>query len=243
MKQTARLIAVFFVVLAAMTFAQDVQQGAMPEQGQRRGNQQFRGTAGAITAIDGDTLTVKQTMNDATLTVKLSDKTEYRKDREPAKLSDLKVGDFVIVRGERISDNEMAAQSVMSGAPGGGRFIFRQGPAGQEGGMNMQANAADMGKTFIVGEVKSIDGVKITVHRSDDQDQTIQADENTSFRKAGESITLPDIKVGDTVMGRGELKEGVFVPSQLNVVDPQRVQFMRRKPVETDKPQPTPPPQ
>ena len=243
MRQTARLIAAIVIALASMAFAQDAQQGAASEPGQQRRNPQFRGTAGTITAITGDTLTIKQAMNDATLTVKVSDKTEYRKDREPAKLSDLKVGDFVIVRGEHTSENEIAAQSVMSGGPqGGGRFVFRQGPAGQEGGMNMQANAADIGKTFIVGEVKAIEGVKITVHRPDDQDQTIQADENTSFRKGGESITLPDIKVGDTVMGRGELKDGVFVPSQLNVLDPQRVQFMRR-PAGTQEKTPQTPPQ
>lgn len=238
--KSVRLIAAILVA-ATMAVAQDAQQGAGPELGQRRGNQQFRGTAGTITAINGDSFTIKQAMNDATLTVKVSDKTEYRKDREPAKLSDLKVGDFVIVRGEHTSEKEVTAQSVMSGRPGGGRFVFRQGPAGQEGGMNMQANTADMGKTFIIGEVKAIDGVKMTVHRPDDQDQTIQADENTSFRKSGESITLPDIKIGDTVMGRGELKEGVFVPSQLNVLDPQRVQFMRRQPGAQEKPPQTPP--
>ena len=35
----------------------------------------------------------------------------------------------------------------------------------------------------------------------------------------GESITLADIKVGDSVAGRGELKGGVFVPSELGVMD------------------------
>jgi hypothetical protein len=45
-------------------------------------------------------------------------------------------------------------------------------------------------------------------------------DENTSFRKDNESITLADIKVGDQVFGRGELKNDIFVPSQLNVGQP-----------------------
>ncbi len=36
----------------------------------------------------------------------------------------------------------------------------------------------------------------------------------------GESITLADIKVGDNVGGPGSLKNGVFVPTQLNVMTP-----------------------
>jgi len=35
----------------------------------------------------------------------------------------------------------------------------------------------------------------------------------------GESITLADVKVGDTVIGPGALKGGVFVPTQLTVID------------------------
>jgi hypothetical protein len=35
-----------------------------------------------------------------------------------------------------------------------------------------------------------------------------------------ESITLADVKVGDRVMGRGALKSGVFVPTELVVMEP-----------------------
>lgn len=38
----------------------------------------------------------------------------------------------------------------------------------------------------------------------------------------GESITLSDVKVGDNVAGKGVLKNGVFVPTQLAVVDPSK---------------------
>ena len=77
----------------------------------------------------------------------------------------------------------------------------------------------------------------------DGVDQTIEADENTSFRRGGgrfgtgaggpggsagaESITLPDIKVGDTILARGELKNDVFVPSAINVVDPEMARRMK----------------
>jgi hypothetical protein len=35
---------------------------------------------------------------------------------------------------------------------------------------------------------------------------------------AGESITLADVKIGDTVAGKGALKHGVFVPTELGVM-------------------------
>jgi len=44
----------------------------------------------------------------------------------------------------------------------------------------------------------------------------------------GESITLADIKVGDNVAGQGSLKNGVFVPTQLNVATPGGGQGRRR---------------
>lgn len=229
------------MMAGATALAQDAvggQQSSAQQQGSRgqRGEGRpggLRGTAGTITAISGDTITIKQAMNDNVVTVKLSDKTQYRKERDTAKLSDFKVGDFIVVRGERSSENEVAAE-VVSAAPPGGRF----GMGGGQGGGPMNANMADLGKTFIVGEVKAIDGAKITVHRPDNQDQTIQADENTSFRKGRDSITLPDIKVGDTIMGRGEAKDGVFTPVTLNVMDPAMRQMRRRQGDQPPPPQP-----
>jgi len=97
--------------------------------------------------------------------------------------------------------------------PANGRFMM-----GGEG----------MGTRFIAGEVKAIDGTKLTIHRIDDQDQAIEVDENTSFRKQGESITLPDIKVGDRVFGRGEMKNGTFVPQVLNVGDFPQMRMLRQ---------------
>jgi hypothetical protein len=77
-----------------------------------------------------------------------------------------------------------------------------------------------MGKRFIAGEVTAINGTQLTIARPDGVSQTISADENTSFRKQNESVTLADIKVGDHVFGRGELKNDVFVPAELNVGQP-----------------------
>ena len=95
--------------------------------------------------------------------------------------------------------------------------------------MMAQMQAA-MGKEFIAGEVKSIDETKLTILRVDGQTQVIEADENTSFTKQRESITLADIKPGDKVMGRGELKNGVFVPKMLRVGDFPQMQMQPGQP-------------
>ena len=45
----------------------------------------------------------------------------------------------------------------------------------------------------------------------------------------GESITFADVKVGDSIAGRGALKNGVFVPSELGVMDPAAMGQRRRR--------------
>lgn len=170
------------------------------------------GVAGTITAINNNSISVK-TMDGQAAQVSVSDKTEFRKDRQPAKLSDFKVGDMIFVRGEQ-KDGIWQAEmiGVRSGGPMGG------GPMGEA---MMREN---LGKRFIIGEVKSISGTQLTIQRPDGVTQTISVDESTSFRKDNESITLADIKAGDKVFGRGELKNDVFVPAVLNLGEPR---FMR----------------
>jgi hypothetical protein len=51
---------------------------------------------GTISAIGGDSISVKE-KDGRTVTLKTTDETRVRKDREPAKLTDLKVGDEVVV--------------------------------------------------------------------------------------------------------------------------------------------------
>jgi len=51
---------------------------------------------GTISAIGGGTISVKE-KDGRTVTLKTTDETRVRKDREPATLTDLKVGDEVVV--------------------------------------------------------------------------------------------------------------------------------------------------
>ena len=176
-----------------------------PPRREGRGMRQGQGVAGTIGEIRKDGFTVK-TLQGKTVTVKVTSETRFRKDRQAAKLADFKPGDMVMVGGEPAGTDAWTARFVAS----------RQGVG--EG--DIQALREGMGKQFIAGEVKAIDGTRLTIARPDGQTQTIEVDENTSFRKGRDSITLPDIKLGDRVFGRGQLNSaGVFVPTTFNVGD------------------------
>jgi hypothetical protein len=175
----------------------DQTQGPQGGGGQRGGRRGGPGVMGEVIAISGNIITVKTA--DGTSTVNITDQTRFRKDRQDAKLADIKVGDHVFVRGQKGSDGSVQADMVA--VP----------PAGMMGNMR-----DGLGKNFIMGEIKSINGTQIEIARPDGQTQTIAVDENTSFHKNRESVTLADFKAGDRVFGQGEMKNNVFVASSLN---------------------------
>jgi Domain of unknown function (DUF5666) len=119
--------------------------------------------------------------------------------------SDIKVGDMIRVMGEV----DATAKSVSA------RGVVKLDPATVQAMREMQAN---FGKTWLMGKVTAIDGAKITLTGSmDNAPHTVVADENTTFRKRRDPVTLADIQVGDTVRVDGALKEGVFTATAVNV--------------------------
>jgi preprotein translocase subunit YajC len=223
--QSSLLLFVSGILAGANAAAQSQDQGAPPADGQRRGPRgandgQGQPLVGKITAIkDG---AVELTKPDGTaVTVKITDKTEYRKDRQPAKLGEFKVGDMVFVRGEEDSNHGVTALMIAgrSGAgPEGGRGF---GGGGAGGGFG------ELGKDFIVGEVKSVDAPKITVLRPDNVTQTLELNEDTSLRKGRESVTMADIQPGDHVFVRGGVQNNAFVPKSVMVISPEQWKRMQ----------------
>ena len=198
-------IVAMFALTSVLGWSQDgMANPALQEPGSEQSGPRHRGpgVAGTITAIDDSKITIK-TSDGATVQVTTTDDTQFRKNRQPAKLSDFKVGDDIFVAGD-LKDGVVQARMVGSRPAGGPGPEFREA----------------LGKHFIAGEVKAINGTQITVLRPDGVTQKITVDENTSFRKDQESITLADIKVGDHVFGRGEVKKDVFIPADLNVGEP-----------------------
>jgi hypothetical protein len=209
------------------------------------GGQMVRGT---VTAASADHLTVKTEAGEVYQVV-VSANTRVSKDRQPAKMVDIKAGDGV------------GAMGVLDPATKTVHAVF----VGVMDAEQVKKAREGMGKVFITGRVTAIDmdALKITVLRPDGISQVIGVDEQTSFKRGGrgmsmlasgagvtelgsgggrgsgsggaasgnaaasgngaaggESITLADVKVGDAVAGRGALKNGMFVPTELGVSDP-----------------------
>jgi len=222
------LLSLLFILLAGVARAQTPDsppaqqgqpQGTSPgdRPGQRHtGTMPGQGTIGIISAISGDSLTISRPDGPAIL-VKITDKTDFRKDRQPAKLSDFKIGDFVMVRGQENPDHSITAQVL-------GSRSGRAGPAGPGGG----AWFGEQGKDFIAGEVKSIEAPKLTVLRTDSVTQTLELTEETALRKGRESITMADIRPGDHVVLRGGLQNNVFVTKTLILLSPEQWERMQQ---------------
>ena len=205
---------------------------------------------GTITAVAPDKLTLK-TEQGETYTVALTPNTQLRHGRDQLKLADVHPGDGAGAMGEVDQPNKTV------------HALF----VGVVTADDLKKAREALGKTFISGTVTALDETRITILRSDKVTQTIQVDEDTSFRRggrglqmmlgengagpgirpnrpqsaeqqAGESITLADVKVGDLVAGPGTLKNGIFTPTQLGVTDPAAQRQRRRNPNSANAPAP-----
>jgi hypothetical protein len=226
-KLAALALMLFFVAGGARAQAQD-----SPAPGQQapgiRGEGRGRGDGppplvGKIASIKDGTLELS-TPDGSSVVVKLSDKTEFRKDRQPAKIGDFKVGDMIFVRGEQNADHSVTAAMVAARSGGG---PGEQGGQGAGRGFGGGAGFGEMGKDYVAGEIKSVDAPKITVLRSDNVTQTIELNEETSLRKGRDSITMADIQPGDHLVVRGSMQNNTFIPKNVMIVSLEQWQRMQ----------------
>lgn len=229
----------FFVMMIGLTVgglgicgAQEPDAGGAPEQqqGQGRGQGGPRPLMGKITSINGTTVVIAR-QDGSTTSVKLTDQTEFRKDREPAKAADFKVGDMVMVRGDENADHTVTAKMIggRTGGPGSGPSGGPGGGSGMRGGGPGGAAMGTLGKDYVAGEIKSIDAPKLTVLRTDNVTQTLELNEESSLHRGRESITMADIKVGDHVVARGAVENGAFVPKGLMVMSAEQWQRIQQR--------------
>lgn len=200
------LLRISALLLAAAVCLPAGHAQSAPQQDQQ--GQQFRGMAGFqahsvrgdITAISGNTISVKTEQGEL-YSIATGPNTHFRKQRDEIQVSDLHVGDMIAAIGDK---NEKAKTL-------GAVFVMVIDKARYE------QMRADFGKTWTAGVVQSIDGTNITIKRPDNVTQTVSVDENTSFRRRREDITLLDIKPGDNIGARGSLQNGAFLATIVNV--------------------------
>jgi hypothetical protein len=190
----------FSLLCLASSHGQEGSAGSGPG-----GMGRFPGVRGTVSAVSGSEYTLK-TEEGATYKVETGANTRFTKQRQPIKAADVHVGDMVMAIGQV----DEQAHSV------GAAVIALIDPE------QVKRMKESFGKTWIAGTVSAIDmdNLKITVKRADGVTQTIGVDENTSFRKHRESITLADVKVGDSIGGQGALSGDTFVAKELRVGEP-----------------------
>jgi hypothetical protein len=191
-----------------------------------------RGTIGTVTEVAADHYSIK-TETGETYTIHYSVNTRILKqqaraagERErgggergpegggggnpptPLKSTDIKVGDAIAAMGEV----DATAKSV------GATMVLQIDP---ERARQMREIAANHGKTWIMGKVTAIDGVKVSLMDGvDNTAHSFVADENTTFRKRRDPITLADIQVGDTIRVEGAVKDGSFLATSVAAMGP-----------------------
>lgn len=193
------------------------------------GGQMVRGT---VASVGTDSLEVK-TLTGETVKVAITNNTRMMKARQPVKLAEIKPGDGV---------------GAVGVAEGSGKTVHAAMLFVMDAEQVRKAKE-DLGKTYITGRVVAMNEVKLTIKRPDGVSQVIQVDEGTSFKRAkrgsavdgsggagegSESITLADVKVGDMVFGKGGLKNGVFAPTELGVMDAATAGRRRRSGADAD---------
>jgi hypothetical protein len=243
------------VALPVMVLAQDGQDG--PQQGGAAfaGGQMVRGT---VTATAADHLTVKTEAGEI-YQVALSANTRLNKDRQPVKAADIKVGDGVGAMGVldaptktvhavfvgvidaeqvkkarenmgktyitgKVTAIDMDALKVTVMRPDGVSQVigvdeqtsFKRGGRGMAG-MASGAGVIDTGPMGARGNGAGAgNGVGA-------------GNGGGGSGRGGESITFADVKVGDSIAGQGGLKNGMFVPTELGVMDPAAMGQRRRR--------------
>ena len=240
--------------LALVAQAQDAPTGGGQGGGQGRRGGGFGGgqpVQGTVTAAAAGKITIQTEAGDS-YTVTVTADTRLMKDRQPIKITDVKVGDGLTAIGTvDVTAKTVAAMMVTD-----------------VDAETVKKAKEDLGKTYIAGKITAIDAdnLKLTVMRADNVSQVIAVDEGTSFQRGArgitvpsmfgggfggmgggggmgrgrngggaggqgggagaqgappaESITLADVKIGDTIVATGAVKGGVFTPVKLGVSEP-----------------------
>jgi Domain of unknown function (DUF5666) len=242
---TAKLLLIAAAVaMPATVLAQDGQDG--PRQGGAAfaGGQMVRGT---VTAATADHLTLKTEAGEI-YQVSVSANTRVSKDRQPVKMADIKPGDVVGAMGvldaptktvHAVFVGVMDAEQVKKARENMGKTYI----TGKVTAIDMDALKVTVMRTDGVSQVIAVDeqtsfkrggrGMMALANGAGPIEMGGPGEgrrgtgagsgngEAAGGRNGGggESITFADVKVGDIVAGRGALKNGVFVPTELGVMD------------------------
>jgi hypothetical protein len=231
------------VAILGMTAWAGAQEGGVmgsgngPGPGAFAGGQMVRGT---VTAVAADKITVKTDAGDV-YQVALSANTRLMKARQPVKVTDIKAGDGVGAMGvldaltktvHAVMVAVVDAEEVKKAKEGLGKvYIMGKVTAIDDVKLTVlrtdgvsQVIEVDEGTSFkrggrAMGMMMNGGAGATVIGRTGGDAAAGGGAPRAGAGGGGESITLADVKVGDTVAGQGAVKHGVFVPTELGVMD------------------------
>lgn len=204
MKSTAKVLLLSVVLAFAFATCRAQEGEGPPDEGIGQAFGKGNGIRGTVTAAAAKSFTIRTDEGDI-YKVLYSENTRLMKDRQPIEAGDVHIGDMLMAGG--VVDAK--AKTV------GAVFLFDVDAA------QVREARAAFGKTWVAGKVTAIHELKITIERAGDkQAQVLAVDENTSFRKRRDEVTLADVKVGDTITAQGALKADTFLATTLRVLPP-----------------------
>lgn len=250
------MLLLFAVVIALPAIALGQALSQEEQDGPRQGGVAFAGgqmVRGTVTATAADHLTIKTEAGEV-YQVALSANTRLTKERQPLKVADIKPGDAVGAMGVldaptktvhavfvgvidaeqmkkarenmgktyitgKVTAIDMDALKVTVMRPDGVSQVIGvdEQTSFKRGGRGMAAMASGAGVVEMGGGAGGGRG------------NGAGSGSGNAAGRGGESITFADVKVGDSIAGQGALKNGVFVPTELGVMDPATMGQRKRR--------------
>jgi hypothetical protein len=233
------LVAVFLMASGIEMYGQD--QPAAQGQGRGRGGFQVgQAVQGIVTAATADKLTIKNNEGNS-FDVTITADSRVMKDRQPIKLGDVKPGDSVTAVGEVAKTTVQARMVMVVDAATVAKAKENLGKTyitGKITAIDADSLKLTVMRTDNVSQVILVDdGTSFQRgNRGVQADVTAagglamggggfggrggQRGQAAGAPPAPESITLADIKVGDSLMATGTLKNGAFTALKMGVTEP-----------------------
>ncbi len=167
-----------------------------PERGPGRGpSEQGEMVMGTLSSVGIDRIEIKRQDGTAQM-VMVNDQTHYRQGQQDIQIEDLKPGDRVFARGLTNAKKEFVANTVR-------RVTDEEMQRFQGGGERTG------------GEILSIEGNQLKLQNPRQGEKVVFVNDQTTFMKDGQPITLKDLKVGDRIFAMGKEADGKFVATRV----------------------------
>ena len=153
-------------------------------------------TVGTIVSVGVDRLQIKKA-DGTEQTVLVNNQTHFRQGRQQElQLEDLKPGDQIMVAGSANENKDFQARMVRRVTQEELARMLKPGEA-------------------VFGEIVAVDKGQLKLRNRMQGERVIVVNEQTTFMKEGQPITLKDLRVGDRVFATGKETNGQFIATRV----------------------------